>query len=157
MNSFICEWHGNINNLVGNSGKGRNKLRTYCTLKTQYCVESYCLKILPPLHRSAFCKFRCGVAPIRIETGRYENLELKDRKCPFCNVVETETHVILNCTLYSDIRNDLFQIALSVNPLFQNMSESEKFIFLFTHDALVRACAKTCYLILNRRNSYLCK
>ena len=30
-------------------------------------------RYMPLRHRSAFAKFRCGVAPLRIETGRYEN------------------------------------------------------------------------------------
>ena len=59
------------------NGTGRNKLRTYRLIKRTYKTEPYCLTRLPPKHRSAFAKFRCGVAPIRIETGRYEGLELK--------------------------------------------------------------------------------
>jgi len=51
-------------------------LRRYCTYKHTFCVEKYCLLVLVPKHRSALCKFRCGVAPIRIETGRYENLKV---------------------------------------------------------------------------------
>ena len=57
-----------------------------------------CLINWPPSHRATFCK-RCGVAPIRIETGRYGKLKEEDRKCQFFKfVVETETHVI--CDLY---------------------------------------------------------
>ena len=43
---------------MGPSGRGRNKLRLYKTFKQNYIAEN----------------FRCGVAPIRIETGRYEGL-----------------------------------------------------------------------------------
>ncbi len=31
---------------------------------------------------SASAKFRCGVAPMRLETGRYENLSEEQRLCP---------------------------------------------------------------------------
>ena len=41
---------------------------------TNYSVENCCKMILPGRHRAAFSKFRCGVAPIRIETGLYEGL-----------------------------------------------------------------------------------
>ncbi len=34
---------------------------------------------------SAFAKFRCEVAPIRLETGRYENLPEEQRLCPMCD------------------------------------------------------------------------
>ena len=46
-------------------------------------------------HRSALAKFRCGVAPIRSETGRYENLSVNERFCPFClDCIEDVCHVI---------------------------------------------------------------
>ena len=64
-------------------------------LISRFCVEKYCLLIMPPKHRSALSKFRCGVAPIRIETGRYENLTENERVCPFCNCIEDEVHVLL--------------------------------------------------------------
>jgi len=52
-------------------------------------------------HRSAFAKYRCGIAPIRLETGRYAGLQESQRLCPFgCGVVESELHVLLKCTMY---------------------------------------------------------
>ena len=71
---FKTDWLNKINASNGPSGRGRNKLRTYCTFKQDYGVEKYCKYIMPKNHRSALCKFRCGVAPLRIETGRYEGL-----------------------------------------------------------------------------------
>ncbi|WAR30335.1 hypothetical protein MAR_032877 [Mya arenaria] len=50
-----------------------------------------------PTLPSALAKFRSGVAPIRLETGRYERLDndVNDRICPFCNVdIEDEMHRI---------------------------------------------------------------
>jgi len=78
MSTCEDEWKETVNSVKGKSGKGRNKLRRYCTYKQIFCVENYCLLIMPPKHRSALSKFRCGVAPIRIETGRYENLKKKN-------------------------------------------------------------------------------
>ena len=72
--NFVTTWLARINSNVGPSGRGRNKLRLYKTFKQNYSVENYCKMILPVRHRAAFSKFRCGVAPIRIETGRYEGL-----------------------------------------------------------------------------------
>ena len=62
----------------------------------------------------------CGVAPIRIETGRYE------RKCHFCNNVEDEGHVLFNCHLYEDIRLELIEKATILEPNFTNLSDFEK-------------------------------
>ncbi len=51
---------------------------------------------------------------LRIETGRYcrPKLLAKDRKCELCNLnqVEDETHFVLQCTLYDDLRQkyDIF-------------------------------------------------
>jgi hypothetical protein len=158
MDKYVCDWKQLINRSVGSSGRGRNKLRTYCTFKKDYSVENYCTMIMPPLHRSAFCKFRCGVAPIRLETGRYENLSEQNRTCPFCvNNVESESHVILQCSLYDDYRRNLFHKAAAVDPEFYNKSDNDKLVFLFTNTSLIRICAKTCFDILNRRKSYLCK
>ena len=42
-------------------------------------------------HRAAYAKFRCGLAPLRIETGRYLGQPLEARICPFCpNHIEDE-------------------------------------------------------------------
>ena len=60
---------------------------------------------MPKAHRSAFAKFRMGVAPLRIETGRYECLSEVERICPLCKEhTEGEFHVLFNCVLYNDIR-----------------------------------------------------
>ena len=64
-----------------------------------------------------------GVAPLNIEIGRYTNLAIEDRLCPFClNITEDETHVMLNCGMYDDIRAKLFKKACDLNPNF-NVSE----------------------------------
>jgi hypothetical protein len=46
--------------------------------------------------RSALAKYRFGVAPMKMETERYENIKLED-----------ETHVILYCPIHFDFRNNL--------------------------------------------------
>ena len=54
-------------------------------------------------HRSALAKFRCGIAPLRIETGRYKRNRLPAEACfcPVCNKgMDDEIHVLLTCPLY---------------------------------------------------------
>ena len=59
--------------------------------------------ILGKKQRSAIRKCRCGTAPIRLETGRYEGLPVHDRVCPYClDVIEDEYHVLCECPLYDD-------------------------------------------------------
>ena len=58
-----------VDSVNGNSG---NKLRTYALLKRECMFEPYLDLIHDVRKRVLFMKFRCGVAPLRIETGRYE-------------------------------------------------------------------------------------
>ena len=52
-----------------------------------------------------FAKFRCGVAPLRLETGRYERLSPEQRTCFYCtDCIESEEHVLLSCPVYDDLR-----------------------------------------------------
>ena len=116
MDLFITEWLTTLNSTTGTSGKGRKKLRTYRTFQDEFKTKEYCKSILPPSHRSALYKSRFGVAPIRIETGRFENLKLDERKCPFCSAVEDESHVLLECNVYNDLRTNLFLKAVEIQP-----------------------------------------
>jgi hypothetical protein len=151
---FKTKWIRSINCTVGPSGRGLNKLRTF---KQEHFSEEYCKMILPPRHLSALCKFRRGVAPIRIETGRYDNLRLDERHCPFCNVLEDEQHVILDCPVYDDFRSELLSKAVLHEPSFMNFSKDNQLAFLFSNQPSVKKCAKTCFNILQRRQSYLCQ
>ena len=98
-------------------------METSFICKEEFTVEQYCCMIVSPLHRAAFCKFRCGVAPIRIETGWYKHLSVDERWCPFCNNVEDEGQVLFNCHLYEDIRLELIEKATTLEPNFTNLSD----------------------------------
>ena len=85
---------------------GGNKLRTYRKFKENYDTEQYVEVITQKRYRSAYAKFRCGVAPIKLETCRYglNRMPVHQRLCESCNVVEDECYVIMHCSLYDDIR-----------------------------------------------------
>ena len=108
-------------------------------------------------HRSALAKFRCGVAPIRLETGRYEQLPVGQRLCPFCqNCVEDEYHVILKCPIYDNIRSPLIDIALNMNPELGEFSVDMLYYILANEDTNVqRLSAKTLHAILQCRKEKL--
>ena len=57
-------------------------------------------------------------------------------------------HAILNCNMHEDVRDALFKTA---PKCFDSMSDEEKIMFLFSIIKLVRPRAKTCALILQRR------
>lgn len=155
-NKYMTEWKADVNLECSKNSSGGNKLRTYKLFKSCFEAENYCKMILPRSHRSALSKFRCGNAPIRLETGRYERLPVCERVCPFCNgEVEDEVHVILKCPLYDDIRSKMINDACILNSNFSDYTDKQKLVFLFSTSDLIRICAKTCFLILQRRSSHL--
>ena len=75
------------------------KLRIYKHFKYDYFTELYVSTLLPGMHTRAFFNFRCGVAPLRLETGRYEHLPLEERTCPICKLIliVDEFLVLMKC------------------------------------------------------------
>ena len=59
-------------------------------------------------YRSAYAKFRCGVAPIKIESCTYclNRVPVEQRLCDECNLIEDECHVLMVCTVYISIHID---------------------------------------------------
>jgi hypothetical protein len=53
-------------------------------------------------------QFRCGVAPIKVETGIYERLAIEKRLCFNCIKGHQRTlnvrYVMLSCPVYAHIR-----------------------------------------------------
>ena len=94
-----------------------------------------------------------GVAPLNIEIGRYTNLAIEDRLCPFClNITEDETQVMLNCGMYDDIRAQLFNKVCDLNPNFDILANDDQMRFLFSNHELIIVCAKTWNDILQKRS-----
>ena len=155
--NYMSCWVNTVNTDLGQR-QGRNKLRTYKLFKKTYNTEPYCKVILPLKHRAAFAKFRCGVAPLRIETGRYEQLDVIDRICPFCkHDIETELRALLKSKEYVEIRGLLYEKASSIDNDFNDFNDIEKLTFLFSNERMIRLSAKTCFNILNKRNNLLYK
>ena len=153
---FKVQWSDTISRIQSGSARGLNKLRTYRLFKTDHHTETYVKLLIPLKHRSAFAKFRCGVAPLRLETGRYERLDIQLRVCPFCkDTIEDELHVVTQCPVYDDIRNDLYFRASAVDALFNDKPSCDKFVFIFSSPSLVRVAAKSCFLMLRRRTALL--
>jgi hypothetical protein len=155
-----AKWIEELERDSARRGEGGNKLRTYRTFKHVYEIEPYVEQLLPPRHRRAIAQFRAGVAPIRLETGRYERgrLPIHERVCFMCTTcVEDETHVILKCPLYSDLREDLVRQCIESNPNFTALCDSEKLAFILSHHSIVRTSARILYKILQRRQDIFSK
>ena len=156
-NLQMTKWSQCVNRVTAKRGNGLNKLRIYKKFKDTFETESYVRTVMSRAHRSALAKFRCGVAPIRLETGRYEGLPVDQRLCPFCeNCIEDEYHVILKCPQYDHIRLPLVAEAVNMNQTF-NEPSLEMLYFILSNESpdFQRLSAKTLHTILQHRRSIL--
>ena len=136
MDIFHQEAHLDIN-------RDSSKLRTYRELKTRLGMEKYLLCPINLKERISLTKLRLSNHSLMIETGRYLKLEMLRRCCPFCpNIIESEQHFLLYCRIYSIIREELFLGVLPDFPLFNLLSEREKFITLMTDDRCMQLTAR---------------
>ena len=133
------------------------KLRTYVMFKDNFKVERYVQLNFKKHERAILAQFRCGILPIRIETGRYVGEQLEMRTCRFCdrNEVENETHFLLNCDFYNNIRQSVFYEQFD-DPEFAYLSSVNRLSFLIHNHPrklakyLVRAYLKRKTTIYNR-------
>ena len=87
-------------------------------------------------------RFRCGIAPINIELGRYVNVPADKRFCHFCdNCIDDEVHTIVRCPMYAKVRNELFtQASYFNNDFIQN--DIDKLILLFSDKRIAGSVLK---------------
>ena len=141
----------------GRDESNGNKLRTYRTYKTTLSTECYIKSNMRRDHRRILARFRSCNLPLAIETGRFTKPKtpLNERLCGFCeaSVIEDETHLLISCSFYSDLRHELFQNASDINTNFESMSDSEKLIFLMKTDILLIKIASTLLQMNRRRRS----
>ena len=88
----------NTQNKIMNS----DRFNIYRTFKTGHQREQYLVDITIPKFRKTFTKLRLGILDIR-SNSRFTD-PLANRNCPFCRREETETHVLLQCTMYTELR-----------------------------------------------------
>ena len=148
---YTDSWMTEVTRIEAKRGKGLNKLRTYVLFKRDFRLEPYLTCVEDRNKRVLLCKFRIGICPLRIETGRYEQvsrnvrgLPEKARTCKCCihasDMVENEHHFLLVCPAYQRERKALLDIACKkfnissadldnsiydVNNLFTRIMESD--------------------------------
>ena len=118
--SAELQWLVDIGRETARSGDGLNKLRTYAKFKSEFGLEPYLSYVEHEGKRLLLFKLRAGVAPLRIETGRYEsNIDILTgqakktipEQCRICQCcfggVENELHFVLVCPIYSELRKRL--------------------------------------------------
>ena len=113
--------------------KEKPKLNTYVTFKKHYGLENYLTHNLSRGKRSLLAQFRLGILPLKIETGRFSNIDREERLCDFCkDAVENEIHFLFHCGLYREFRESLFSKAREISPHFDTRNVVENLEFLMT-------------------------
>ena len=132
-----------------------NKLRLFRLYKNRLNCESYVKDFLPLSYRQTLAKLRCGNLPLAVETGRYTKppIELNQRLCIYCkqNVIENEMHFLIDCDLYSDVREDLFERMRYLDDSFDSQSSLSKMCNIMCMDNIQTCLAKTCYFMYKTR------
>ncbi len=117
-------------------------------------LNIYIIKFSTNAPRSAMAKKSCGVAPICLETARYEKLTEQEWICPVCDMdeIETEIHVMIFCPLHNDIRGTFYESTLLIDNDFNSYSNMDNFLFLVDNEgSIIRNSAYACHSILHRR------
>ena len=101
---LLDKFHQNSFESIQNN---QGKLRTYGIFKKEIGFENYLSNIKDPQKRTVVTKFRLSNHKLMIEVGRHQNIPKEFRFCPFCLKVETETHFLLECHVYSTLRENV--------------------------------------------------
>ena len=83
------------------------EFRTYGKIKKHIGFEEYLTDVTNVEHRVAMTKLKLSNHNLMIEVGRHDNIDINNRLCPSCSVIESESHFLLSCSLYSDLRKHL--------------------------------------------------
>ena len=127
---YIQSWKTSINNHEDNPG-----CRTYSKFKIQFQMEPYLTLIDNYALRNSLARFRTSSHRLKVETSRHtkyktlEELELS-KKCLNCNIIEDETHFLLECPRYSKLRHNLFKAPFVDNTVFSNLDNDDKLVYL---------------------------
>ena len=120
--------HKRQKQIPDNSESG-GRLRLYRQIKTSPSVEQYILHGMSLNKRRVITQIRTGCLPLEIELGSYRSPKapLANRICQLCNNgVGDETHLLLDCTLFSDTRKPLLDMMRSKINWFGDLSKFEK-------------------------------
>ena len=147
----LKQYHGdNWIDVVNN----KPKLRTYKKFKTSLDPANYLTWNLQRSERSLFTQFRCGILQLRVESGRFCNLELGQRICQMCdNAIEDEFHLLCICPIYQNLRENLYSLYYNICNDFIDLSDDQKFVYMLKQP--IRNLIKYVTLAWNLRKSKL--
>ena len=128
------------------------RLAKYKLFKNVFEFETY-LDILYPKARNILCKFRCSSHCLKIEKGRYLNIERSRRICDLWNLntLEDEYHFLLACPRFRDLRQKYFK------RYYYTWPSIHKFIALMNSKSpsVIKNISKFLIEAFDRRNTIL--
>ena len=107
-------------------------------------------------YKSSFSKFRCGVARMKIETGRYENLCMEERTFLIVVLVLKMKSMCYWNVLYKPIYVMKWMFSPCLLYLwwfYEHVWWSKKNIFMFCNDVMQFYTTKICHNLLLKRIS----
>ena len=153
--SYISFWRKCLFDDSKNAING-NKLRTYRTLKTAYCLQNYLSSSNNSRKEiSTYTKIRISCHKLHVEEGRYRKIPLQERICQFCHCeVEEEKHFVLACSKLGNVRKHFFENINTICPTFNSMNDLDKCQYIMTsidYDLNI-LCISLCFELYNERN-----
>lgn len=110
--------------------KTQSKLQCYLALNRKYTVAEYLSTVTDEKLRKTLTMYRLSDHSLAIETGRHRQtwLPTEDRLCQLCphRQVETETHFLIHCSKYENIRGQFFSKIKQHVPDFDSLTEQTK-------------------------------
>ncbi len=94
-----------------------------------------------------FSMLRCGTAPLRIETGRYERLPVEQRVCEVCDSdnVEDEMHLLISCNAFTQERTEFYANVSQLVGNFNELPLEDTFIVLMSDPNICTFTARACH------------
>ena len=119
-------------------------------------TEPYVYKIHDRRKRSLISQFRCGILPLKVETGRFSQIPLEFRLCTFCSLdkIEDEFHFFFDCNFYSDFRIEFYDKIIDIYPYFPNLNNSDR-LKLCMNNVLIKDTANFISKCVEKRNKAL--
>ena len=128
---FITKWQASVLDHINNP-----KCRFYAKFKFEFKMEPY-LDLIENYHlRKTLARFRTSSHALNIETVRYKKKELTKEQydyhilCSNCLEIEDESHLLLSCLRYSNLRQELFELPFFNNVSFLNSCIDDKVMYI---------------------------
>jgi hypothetical protein len=135
VDCFQQDWEYKLNN--------SERYETYRSFKSLFRPEKYLVQITLRKFRTAFARFRFGVNQLNINKRFTNDLVL----CPSCACPETETHFLLECPLYSELREKY------IFKFYRQANNFQPLLFLMqnTRESVTRSVAMFIFYALKER------